>query len=222
MPGRRDAGKIWQETLDRFLTGFGLAPPSFDPRCFYLAATDGILIALTHVDDARLTGTGCQPGPRWWPTWTWYTGTSPMAAPRAGSSAATGSAGPFAGRAQHRHHPPSESSTAGELHQVAPCIKAVTGLRIFLGELHAAPTRPTATYTDSQVMLDAMGSARVSKESKWISTCLAMARHYKASGTGEFHHIPGLENPADMLTKPLPAPQFAAHRARALGHVPPN
>ena len=58
MPGRRDAGKIWQETYDEFLTGFGLVPTSFDPRCFCLSNDDGDLIALIHVDDSRMTFTG--------------------------------------------------------------------------------------------------------------------------------------------------------------------
>ena len=115
---------------------------------------------------------------------------------------------------------PSESSTAGELHQAVRCIKAVTGLRVYLRELNMAPARPTATYSDFQVMLDVTSCARISKEPMWICTRLAMARHYKASEAGEFLHIPGLENPADMLTKPLPAPQFAVHRAHALGLLP--
>jgi hypothetical protein len=57
MPGRRDAGRIWFEYMDKFLRSFGLRPCAFDPRCYYLAATDGTLLLLLHVDDTRLTYT---------------------------------------------------------------------------------------------------------------------------------------------------------------------
>ena len=47
-----------QETYDEFLTGFGLVPTSFDPRCFCLSDDDGDLITLIHVDNSRMTFTG--------------------------------------------------------------------------------------------------------------------------------------------------------------------
>ena len=58
MPGRRDAGKIWQVAYDKFLKGFGLIQCSYDPRVFYLVASDGTIIAAIHVDDSRLTFKG--------------------------------------------------------------------------------------------------------------------------------------------------------------------
>jgi hypothetical protein len=58
MPGRRDAGKTWQVANDKFLKGFGLVQCSYDPRVFYLVASDGTIIAVIHVDDSRLTYKG--------------------------------------------------------------------------------------------------------------------------------------------------------------------
>jgi len=56
MPGRRDAGRIWEECYDAFLLGpAGLRQCVYDLRCFYRADTDGWLIVYVHVDDTRIT-----------------------------------------------------------------------------------------------------------------------------------------------------------------------
>ena len=114
----------------------------------------------------------------------------------------------------------ADSSSAPELHQATRCAKAVTGLRIFLRELRTCPTKPTATYTDAQVVIDATKSGKVSKESKWVCTRLAMTRYYETCGAGKFVKIEGELNPADMLTKPLLEGAFKQHRAVVLGHEP--
>ena len=67
----------------------------------------------------------------------------------------------------------ADSSSAPELHQATRCAKAVTGLRIFLRELQTPPTRPTDTFTDAQVVIDATKSGKVTKESKWVCTAAA-------------------------------------------------
>ena len=69
-------------------------------------------------------------------------------------------------------------------------------------------------------MIDATKSGKVSKESKWVCTRLAMTRYYETCGAGRFVKIEGELNPADMLTKPLPEGAFKQHRAVALGHEP--
>jgi hypothetical protein len=110
-----------------------------------------------------------------------------------------------------------ESTGVAELHQIVRCLKAVTGTRIFLKELGCGPTRPTLTHTDSRTALDAARSSRVSWDSKWVCTRLAMVRNYEADGTGTIVHDDTGDLPADLLSKPLTGDAFFKHRATALG-----
>jgi len=114
----------------------------------------------------------------------------------------------------------ADASGAMELHQGVRCVKAVTGLRILLRELCLPPTRPTLTHTDSTTLIDGMKSSRVSKESKWVCTRLAMTRSYEANSAGKFVHVGTNDNPADLLTKPLTGVKFTRFRASVLGLGP--
>ena len=57
MPGRADAGHIWQKRFDTFLRGYGLRQLVTDRRVGVLKSERGILIIHDHVDDSRLTCT---------------------------------------------------------------------------------------------------------------------------------------------------------------------
>ena len=57
MPGRADAGRIWQKRFDTFLRGYGLRQLVTDRRVWVLKSERGILIIHDHVDDSRLTCT---------------------------------------------------------------------------------------------------------------------------------------------------------------------
>ena len=57
MPGRCDAGRIWQARLDTFLRGYGMRQAETDRRVWTLHTTDGSLIVHDHVDDSRITAT---------------------------------------------------------------------------------------------------------------------------------------------------------------------
>jgi hypothetical protein len=57
MPGRCDAGRIWQRELDAFLRDFGLRQLLTDRRVWVLSNNLGSLIIHDHVDDSRLTYT---------------------------------------------------------------------------------------------------------------------------------------------------------------------
>ena len=110
-----------------------------------------------------------------------------------------------------------ESTGVAELHQIVRCIKAATGTRIYLKELGCGPTRPTLTHTDSRTALDAARSSRVSWDSKWVCTRLAMVRNYEADGTGVIVHEDTEDLMADLLSKPLVGDALFEHRATALG-----
>ena len=57
MPGRADAGKIWQTRFNRFLVAYGLRQLITDRRVWVLKSPLGIIIIHDHVDDSRLTST---------------------------------------------------------------------------------------------------------------------------------------------------------------------
>jgi hypothetical protein len=57
MPGRCDAGRIWQRRFDVFLRGYGLTQLMTDRRTWVRTTDEGTLIVHDHVDDSRLTST---------------------------------------------------------------------------------------------------------------------------------------------------------------------
>jgi hypothetical protein len=57
MPGRCDAGRIWQARFDIFLRSYGLRQLITDPRIWVDRTARGTLIVHDHVDDSRLTST---------------------------------------------------------------------------------------------------------------------------------------------------------------------
>ena len=57
MPGRRDAGRIWQVRLDQFLVRYGMRQMHSDRRVWVYASELGILMIHDHVDDTRMTYT---------------------------------------------------------------------------------------------------------------------------------------------------------------------
>ena len=57
MPGRCDAGRIWQLRFDQFLRGYGLTQLLTDRRVWVRHDEHGTLIVHDHVDDSRLTAT---------------------------------------------------------------------------------------------------------------------------------------------------------------------
>ena len=57
MPGRCDAGRIWQARFDFFLRGYGLRQCVTDRRVWSIRSARGVLVIHGHVDDSRLTST---------------------------------------------------------------------------------------------------------------------------------------------------------------------
>jgi len=57
MPGRCDAGRIWQRHNDKFLQGYGLRQTLTDRRLWVIRNSLGTLLLHDHVDDSRLTAT---------------------------------------------------------------------------------------------------------------------------------------------------------------------
>ena len=69
MPGRADAGKIWQARFNQFLTSYGLRQLITDRRVWVMQTHRGILIIHDHVDDSRLTSTSVEARSHFYLAW---------------------------------------------------------------------------------------------------------------------------------------------------------
>ena len=60
MPGRADAGKIWQTRFNKFLLAYDLRQLVTYRRVWVMHSERRILIIHDHVDDSRLTSTSVE------------------------------------------------------------------------------------------------------------------------------------------------------------------
>ena len=69
---------------------------------------------------------------------------------------------------------------------------------------------PTATYTDTKIVIDPTKSGKLFRRSPSGSArgWLAMTRYYEECGSGKLVKNEGELNPADILTEPLPEGAF--------------
>ena len=110
-----------------------------------------------------------------------------------------------------------------ELRMVVVSYKYILGLRTLLKDMHCGLDQqyPTPLYTDSRSVELGTVCERVSKGSRWMATRYAMIRWAVLCLTIVLYGIASEDNPADILTKALPALLFFQHRAVMLGHAPP-
>ena len=87
--------------------------------------------------------------------------------------------------------------------------------------MRAEQTVPTPLFTDSRSVQLGTVCERISKGSRWMATRYAMIRWSILCLTIVLLGIAGEDNPADILTKALPALLFFQHRAVILGIVKP-
>ena len=80
MPGRCDAGRIWQATFDEFLLGYGLHQLVTDRRVWVICKPMGDLIIHDHVDDSRLTSTTTAARSHFYTAWALRFGEPPESA----------------------------------------------------------------------------------------------------------------------------------------------
>jgi hypothetical protein len=69
MPGRADAGRIWQARFNGFLRAYGLRQLVTDRRVWVMHSPRGILIIHDHVDDSRLTSTTVEARSHFYAAW---------------------------------------------------------------------------------------------------------------------------------------------------------
>jgi ribonuclease HI len=111
----------------------------------------------------------------------------------------------------------ANSTGAAELMALAMAVKKVIVFRHTLEELdYVLP--PTDVYTDAQVVVDMLKKGTTSEKMKHISVAFYEVKDLITKGKIVVHHIPGVDNPADILTKPLPRETFEKHRLTLLNN----
>ena len=98
-------------------------------------------------------------------------------------------------------------------------LKEAIGVRIMNAELGLLDTtKATDLFMDAAVVLAGVAMDRVTRESRYVATRLAMLRQAVADGIIALRKIDTKTNPADIFTKPLVGETLRRLRAMCLGH----
>ena len=111
------------------------------------------------------------------------------------------------------------SSTEAEFIAACDAAKAVRHVRFILRELGFAENEPTKVYIDNQSAIKIIND----NQSPTVRTCHVDIRcfaiqDWKEDGDVAAHHIPGIINPSDDLTKPSGWVLHSQHCRRLMGH----
>ena len=113
----------------------------------------------------------------------------------------------------------TDSSGGSELMVATLALKEAIGVRIMNAELGLLDTtKATDLFMDAAVVLAGVAMDRVTRESRYVATRLAMLRQAVADGIIALRKIDTKTNPADIFTKPLVGETLRRLRAMCLGH----
>jgi hypothetical protein len=110
------------------------------------------------------------------------------------------------------------SSTEAEFYSAVSAAKHARYLRSIMSELGFAQERPTKLYCDNQSAISMINAKIPTERSRHIAIQFFAIQEWKDDGEIEMHHIPGIINPSDDLTKPLGWVLHARHCRRLMGH----
>ena len=79
-------------------------------------------------------------------------------------------------------------------------------------------TQPTHIYEDNMAAIKIVNARRPTERSRHIDVQYFAIQDWKEAGHLIMHHIPGIINPADDLTKPLGWVLHSRHARRFMGH----
>ena len=129
MPGRADAGRIWQKRFDEFLIRYGLRQLLTDRRVWVMNSPRGILIIHDHVDDSRLTATTVEARTHFYQAWALEFNSPPESAELSED---------FTGLRHHRTGPlTTEITCGGVIRSLVDHIALCS-----VGDKHVPPTTP--------------------------------------------------------------------------------
>ena len=111
------------------------------------------------------------------------------------------------------------SSTEAEFIASVHTAKTAKYLQSVLGELGFAEKKPTQIYIDNSAAIDMINENKPTQRSRHIDIQLFAIQEWRENEELTVVHIPGILNPADVLTKPLGPTLFHRHVTRMLGQL---
>jgi hypothetical protein len=105
-----------------------------------------------------------------------------------------------------------EASTFGaEFSAIRTSVEEAIAITHTLKSLGIPLAGPVEIFCDNRSVVDNSTIPGSALKKKHTSIAFHMCREAQAAGICILRHIPGTENPADILTKPLPSPVFWKH-----------
>jgi hypothetical protein len=111
----------------------------------------------------------------------------------------------------------SLSSAEAELRALSELAKDIIWAREFLAELGFRQRAPTVCHEDNSAVIDLCATVKVNARTKHLTKVLNFVRSYIRWGALAILKVPGEDNVADVLTKPLATPLFRKHCATLIG-----
>ena len=91
------------------------------------------------------------------------------------------------------------------------CALEVVHARRLLAEMGLPQEQPTVLFVDNQGAVELSRDRRSCHRSRHVDRRYFKVRELVGTGELVVQHIPTAENPADLLTKPLPTASFDKH-----------
>ena len=114
------------------------------------------------------------------------------------------------------------SSTEAEFLAAVTTAKQARYLRAILSELGFPQDDPTPIYEDNMSAILMINNNVPTERSRHIAIQHFAIQDWKEEDDIELHHIPGIINPSDDLTKPLGWILHHRHARRLMGHYSPR
>ena len=110
------------------------------------------------------------------------------------------------------------SSTEAEFLAAVSAAKTAICLRSVLEELGFPQTAPAPLHEDNASAIKMINAGKPTERSRHIDMQAFAIQQWKQKQLITMHHIPGVHNPSDDLTKPLGWVLHERHARRMLGH----
>jgi hypothetical protein len=111
-----------------------------------------------------------------------------------------------------QHHATTLGTSDSELYEMSRAVAALIGFRQFMTEIGLPQTRPSRCNCDNMAVVLKADSAASDKKSMYMKRRNVFVQEAQMNGEIDVVHIPGEDNRADILTKPLAYTLFAKHR----------
>ena len=98
----------------------------------------------------------------------------------------------------------ADSTTVAELQAAYEASKQAIWIKDLMKELMTSSEKPIIIYCDNEAAVKLSKSEEIKKKTKHVNVRFNFLRQTVGDNNVEVKHIAGTENPADMLTKPLP------------------